>query len=213
MNSKRRTLSYGKEAVANRNYKPPIEELRMSNLSNSYSWEKKYEVVTQMLACGNARLVSTLTGVSPITITSWKKQPWWAELEDEIKREKTLSLNTKLSKIISKSLDILEDRLENGNTKMTKDGTLVKVPVELKDAAKVTNDLLTRQHILEKTMDGGSIEASSVQDTLEALKKEFSKWAKKEAIKDAIDIDVKEQDAIHEERETGLQEGSGPLHQ
>ena len=39
-------------------------------------------------------------------------------------------------------------------------------------------------------MDGGSIEASSVQDTLEALKKEFSKWAKKEAIKDAIDIFV-----------------------
>lgn len=206
------TPIYG-DAVRNASYKPSVKELRMSNLTNSYSWEKKYEVVTQMLACGNARLVSSLTGVSPMTITSWKKQPWWSDLEREIKAEEHIKLNTKLSKIIAKSLAVVEDRLENGNTKMTKDGSLVQVPVELKDAAKVTNDLLSRQHVLEKTMEGGLVETASIQDTLEALKKEFSKWASTERKKEAIDIIPKEQNAIHEEREEGLQEGSGSLHE
>lgn len=197
------TPIYG-DAVRNAAYKPSAKELRMSNLSNSYSWEKKYEVVTQMLACGNARLVSSLTGVGTATISSWKKQSWWMDLEDEIKREKTLSLNTKLSKIIERSLDIVNDRLENGNTKMTKDGTLVKVPVEIKDAAKVANDLMARQHIIEKTMDTEAQVGVSVQDTLEALKKEFSKWASNERKSNAVDIEPKEQNAVHEEREEGL---------
>jgi len=183
-------------SVHNKHTIPMNNDLRLSRLDkkspgngNEWPWEKRYEVVTQMLAVGNKSLISKVTGVAYETISYWQKQPWWKELEDQVKREKSLKLDSKLTQIINKSLDLIADRLENGNTVLNnKTGELIRKPVELKDVSRVATDLLNRQHVINKTMVEEKTTEASVKETLALLANEFAKWASKEKKAGATDL-------------------------
>jgi hypothetical protein len=162
-----------------------------------YSWEIKQDVVHKMLTLGNQRLVSKLTGVAYETISSWKKQLWYKELVSSLQQEHAVVLDTKISAVIDKSLDIVQDRLENGEIVLNnKTGALVRKEVSMKDAAKVSNDLLQRQHILRKQETTSDVKEESMKEVLSSLAKEFAKWAKKDykPSDDAEDIPFVERD-------------------
>jgi hypothetical protein len=57
-----------------------------------------------------------------------------------------------------------------------KTGAIVRKPVSLRDAATLTNQLLSRQLEIEKLMDKYEGQKDSVQDTLKMLAQEFAKW-------------------------------------
>lgn len=148
---------------------------------NSYSWEMKQDVVHKMLTLGNQRLVASVTGVAYNTISGWKKTEWWKELVASLQQEHAVVLDTKISSVIDKSLDIVQDRLENGELVLNnKTGQLVRKEVSMKDAAKVSNDLLQRQHILRKQETSTEVRQESMKEVLSSLAKEFAKWSKKE---------------------------------
>lgn len=168
--------------VYHRNNIPAIEDLRLTKLSTNHSWEKKYEVVTQLLASGNQRLVAELSKVPYDTISAWKRQEWWEELVSQIKHQQELKLDNKLSQIIDKSLDIISDRLEHGEMVMNnKTGDLIRKPVPVIAASRVANDLLSRQHILRKSSTEEKEQTESIKDTLSHLAAEFAKFTKQKA--------------------------------
>ena len=171
--------------VYHRNNIPAIEDLRLTKLSThkgEYSWEKKYEVVTQLLASGNQRLVAELSKVPYDTISTWKRQDWWEELVTQIRHQQELQLDNKLTQIIDKSLDILADRLENGEMVMNnKTGELVRKPVPAIAASRVATDLLSRQHVLRKSSTEQVEQNESIKDTLLLLASEFAKFTKQKA--------------------------------
>lgn len=145
-----------------------------------YSWEKKTEVVSNFLATGNLRLVSKLSNVPYETIGSWRKQEWWLELEDQLKRDKELQVNAQVTKIVDRSLDLIQDRLENGDFIMNnKTGQMERRQVSLRDVSKTANDLMTRQAILKKMEKEETVVKTSMQDTLKMLASEFAKWTKR----------------------------------
>lgn len=178
---------------------------------HKYPVEKRIEVVTKCLALGNMRLVAELTGVSYGLIRNWKAEPWWDQLVREIKAAKRAEVDTKLSKIVDKSLATVEDRLDNGEWAYDKKtGEAFRKPVSLLTANKVANDLLQRQ----KDLSGMNVEESaqdkvqSVQDQIALLAQEFAKFNTKRT----IDVVAKElPNAIHEEREEGLQAGKSSV--
>ena len=57
--------------------------------------EKRIEVITKQLALGNMRLVADLTGVSYGLIRIWKTQPWWKEMELEIRNSRKARVDDK----------------------------------------------------------------------------------------------------------------------
>jgi len=178
--------------------------------------EKRIEVVTKWLALGNMRLVSELTGVSYQLCRMWKGQPWWDELVAEVKASRVIQTDNKLSRIVDKSLDTIADRLENGDVVFNqKTGEVVRKEVSLKDATKVATDLLTRQAVLHKQeQEQTQVQQSiSIQDQLKMLADEFAKFNKRNTgpVEDAVLLG--ESDAVHAERETGLQEGSEGIHE
>lgn len=151
-----------------------------------YTWDMKQDVVHKMLTLGNQRLVSKLTGVAYETIGAWKKTDWWKELVLSLQQEQAVVLDTKISTVIDKSLDIVQDRLENGELILNnKTGALVRKEVSLKDAAKVSNDLLQRQHILRKQETVSEIKEESMKEVLSSLAKEFAKWSKRDGNREA----------------------------
>jgi transposase-like protein len=184
--------------------------LKVSNLNKKHEYrthwpmEKKIEAITQYLAVGNMRIVSAVTGVDYALLRAWKGQPWWKEYEFEIRNAKRSDTNSKLSKIIDKSLAIVEDRLENGEIILNnKTGELIRKPVTLKDTLKVTTDLFNQQAAFEKQkIDESALQQQdSIQDTLKQLAEEFAKFniKSKPQYIEVQDVEFKEtEDALPE---------------
>ena len=146
-----------------------------------YSSEVKQDVLTKMLALGNQRLVSKLTGVEYATISTWKKTDWWQEMSDQLRLEQATKLDTSLSSVVEKSLEVVADRLENGEHVLNnKTGALIRKPVSMRDSARVASDLLARQSILRKVDNAAPEQKESMKDILGTLAREFAKYAKKE---------------------------------
>jgi hypothetical protein len=190
--------------------------LKISNLRKQHEkghhWpvEKKIEAVSIYLAVGNMRIVAGATGVDYQLLRLWKTQPWWKEYEYEVKNARRSDVNTKMSKLIDKSLEVVSDRLENGEMILNnKTGELMRKPVNMKDATKVTVDLLTRQAALDKMQieESGLQQKESIQDTLKALAEEFAKFngtKKSSEVIDAEDVSFKEPTELPDEEEEVL---------
>ncbi len=168
--------------------------------------EKKIEVVTKWMALGNMRLVAELTGVSYQLCRMWKQMPWWADLVAEIKASKDMQTDTKLSKLVDKSLELVGDRLENGDIIWNKKtGEYDRIPISLSKANKVANDLLGQQLNLskKKVVEQVGERQKTVQDQIALLAQEFARFNTNRT----INVQAKVIDnALHDQWKTGLQE-------
>ena len=183
-------------------------------MSKSYEWADKTKACQLYMLNGNMRIVSEVTEIPYDTLTDWKRSDWWPTLVEEMRAAKRAKTGVKLSKIIDTSLEVLQDRLENGDWVLNnKTGEMQRRPVSLRDAQAATSNLLTRQLQMEEIADKMENNKTTVQETLTLLAKEFQKMTRQKQKQEALEVEYKETlDAIHEERETGLQEGSGSVH-
>lgn len=188
-----------------------------AKVRNEWPMEKRIECVSKYLVLGNLSLVAQLTGVSIATLEVWKKQPWWADLTNEVKATRRVQQDSKLSQIVDRALDTIADRLENGeHVYDQKTGSIVRKPVALRDANNTANTLMQRQAILEKLSreDNSNKETKTIQEQLSFLASEFAKFNKRQnGLATTVDYKEIEDDAVHEEWEEGLQEGSEGVHQ
>lgn len=197
-----------------------ISKINIPHAKNA-SWpvEKKIEAVTTWLALGNLRQVAAVTGVSYGMIKQWRIQPWWKELEAEVVASRRIQSGTKLSKIVDKSLDVIDDRLDNGDfVYNSKSGEVHRKPVSLRDATTAANALMQRAAIIEKlNKDEQVVEATlTIQEQLANLALEFAKMNKRDNSK-AETIKFKEDNNAYEgemgEDEFGGESETSPSHQ
>lgn len=175
--------------------------------------KKKIEVVTTYLLLGKAPLVEAVTGVSAAQIRQWKLQPWWKEMEAELRREEELELDVKLKKILDKSLETVMDRVENGDFNYDfKTGKMSRKPVTLKDVHKVSVDLIDKRLVLQGKPTRIVENQQTTQDHLKKLAEQFARFVTGEKEVKGITIENEPteeiQDALHDGRKTGLQEGN-----
>lgn len=191
------------------------EELTTVSAKEKYPWSVKTEVVTRYMSVGNMRLISEVMNIPYNTLVDWKKEPWWADLVEEVRKAKRSKTNNKITRIIEDSLELIEDRLANGDFILNnKTGQIERKPVPLRDVANVTNQLLTRQLQLEELSDKMEQRSETVQETLKLLAKEFSKWQRIQNKSNSTTVEVKENNlALHDQWETRLQEGSGEVYE
>lgn len=174
--------------------------------SKNWSEKKKIQVVTTYLALGNAPLTEGVTGVPRQTIRMWKMQPWWKEIESDIRNEENLGLDIKLSKIVDKALDVVVDRLENGDFQLdSKSGKVSRVPVKMRDATSATNTLLDKRALL-RNQPTKIVAQQAFDDRLLKLAEQFATFALGKKEPKVITGEVIE-DAIYVGGEEGLQEG------
>ena len=176
-----------------------------------YTDAKKIEVVTSYLALGKAPMVEALTGVPRQTIRQWKCQPWWKDLEHEIRQEDDYELDAKTSKVIDRTLDVVMDRLENGDFILdSRSGSIKRVPVKMKDAHRVTVDMIDKRNLI-RGKPTSITQKVAVEDVMANLANQFKEWAQQ--IKGTKVIDVTDAEIVNEDGVTPLQELSTPPHQ
>ena len=141
--------------------------------------EHKINAVSQYLVLGNMALVSASTGIDHALLRAWKGQPWWKEVETQVRATENLHMDTKLSKIVDKSLDAVLDRVENGEYFYDqKLGQVKRKPANLRDVARVSVDILSKRELLRgNATERKETTQVSVADQLKELALEFAKWS------------------------------------
>ena len=136
--------------------------------------KKRTEAVTTFLATGNAALTGSLINVPVATVRSWQKQDWWKDVVAQIRSDGALELNAKLTKIVDKSIEAVNDRIENGDFLYDqKRGQLTRVPVKLKDLHRVATELIDKQQIIQDRENRPSTTEASLEDRLVKIAETF----------------------------------------
>ena len=155
-----------------------------------WSDTQRIELVTTWLATGNLALSAATHQIPEVTARRWKAQPWWKQMVEDIRSSENLQLDAKLSKVVSKSVDALMDRVENGDFQYDqKTGQLVRKPISARDAAKVTTDMIDRRELLQGKKETVKEDSRKIEDRLLKLAEEFAKFARPQMAK-VIDNDT-----------------------
>jgi len=186
----------------------------MRKLKDDYKhWgdKQKIEAVeAYIMLGGNVMQTAVALQIERTTLQKWTKTEWWKELYDEVKQQDNIVLSLRLQKIVSRSLDLVEDRLERGDIFYDqKLGTVVRKEVGLRDAHQIFKDSFMVKEQIEKPQ-GITLDTESIGDKLANLAAQFEKLADAQKAKPKVEVtDViyieENSNSIHEEREEGLQ--------
>jgi hypothetical protein len=165
------------------------EHRRKLKDKRAYTDSEKIETVkTWLVLGGNTQLTAATTKVSDETIRLWRKQDWWTELENALRKEERLELSAKTKVILDKSIDQLKDRVENGDYVFDqKSGEIRRKPVSAKDLLKITVDMIDRKELLDRnSME--NVKPESNEDKLAELAKRFEEIANKINKKPSVEV-------------------------
>ena len=144
-----------------------------------WSEKERVQAVQAYLILGKVTLVVATTGIPEDTLRKWKQQDWWAEAEAEIKRGSKIELTGKLATVVNKTLEVLEDRVVNGDfvyDRETKQYT-ARRPISAAVANKVSADLIDRQVLIEKDTTKEFQNNEGLDDRLAKLRDEMLRFA------------------------------------
>lgn len=170
----------------------------------TYTENQKIEAVKLWLVVGNLTHTAAALKIPYETLKTWRYSDWWEKLAVEIKAEGRIELSAKLKKIAEKALEATLDRIENGDWQMSPTGELVRRPVAAAVVSKIATDAISKAEELERVPETTSLQ--SVNDRLKSLAQNFESFSKK--VRKVEVIDVEDNYAVHDQRETGLQEGA-----
>lgn len=152
---------------------------RLRRRAGWYPEEKKVEVAA-LFAAGvvSSRDLERLTGINENTIRAWRTSEWWPEMLERIHAQHDEETVSKFTNIVDKSLEIVQDRLINGDFGYNKEtGELYRKPVSLRDATVAGAIIVDKRQLLRGKPTSRS-ESIGVDQRLAKLAEEFKKFSK-----------------------------------
>lgn len=163
------------------------------NLHRGDWWpqDKKIEAATVFAVTRNYDRTSDLTGIPAHELRKFGEEAWWHEIGSKVRKEKNEALDGKITETLDKALDLITDRLVNGETYYNpRTETEYILPVKAKDAAIVTSILFEKRQLIRGEATSRTENSTSEQKLL-VLKANFEKLAKSKLINpDSEPIDV-----------------------
>jgi hypothetical protein len=150
-----------------------------------YTDKEKLNAVCVFAVAGNSRRVAEITKIPECTIRAWKATEWWNDVMSRIITEQDEELGGKLTSLVNKAVEQVNDRLDNGNyvynPKLDK---LVRKPVDAKELAIVTAISIDKRQLL-RGQPTSRIATVSQDERLKGLAEQFKKFVvAKEVVQD-----------------------------
>jgi hypothetical protein len=144
-----------------------------------WSDSQKTEAVQTYMILGSLKLVAGALKIPFDTLKVWKQSEWWKQMEGDLRTQDDLQLSARLTKIVNRSYDVIEDRMEHGDFVYDqKSGKMKRKPVSMRDAHKVAIDLMDKKDTLvDRHMKGETITTDKIEKTLADLAANFAKIA------------------------------------
>jgi hypothetical protein len=164
--------------------KPNGRQKRQAGSPDKIQWTEKEKLncVCVFSVCGNSRRTSELTHIPEATIRTWKQTDWWQELSERIVQEADEQLDTKLTSIVDKAVEALNDRLENGEEVYDiRSGKIIKKTVGAKDSAFIFATAVDKRQLLRGKATS-RVEKVTVDTRLNRLAEQFKAFTNTKTI-------------------------------
>ena len=94
-----------------------------------YTNEQRRAVIADYFVTGNITKTANMNNIPRRTVGTWIKSDWGVELFAEVRHEKGEEFDANLTKLIDSAFAEAQDRVENGDFRVNKDGQLIRVPM------------------------------------------------------------------------------------
>lgn len=193
-------------AISDSKHRQVQKTTRSRAIGKANAWwsdSQKIEAVKTYLVLGKFSLTEAATKIPETTLRTWAKSEWWAQIVDDLRLQDELVLSAKLKNIVDKTLDVVGDRLENGDYVYDqKTGKMKRKPVSMRDAHKVAMDMSERRDVL-LARDRPMQSQEQVADKLLALAEKFAQLGKQQKnLETVVDVTAKELVDDREEAQT-----------
>ena len=94
-----------------------------------YTNEQRRSVIADYFVTGNITKTADMNNMPRRTVGTWIKSEWGVELLAEVRHEKGEEYDANLTKLIDSAFAEAQDRIDNGDYRVTKDGKLIRVPM------------------------------------------------------------------------------------
>ena len=149
-----------------------------------YTKEQKIEAVTLFCQGYSLNEISRALDIPPTTMKNWRERStWWDDIALKNKKDKQVELDNKLTETIHKTIDQLNDRLNNGDEKQSRSGELQRVPLSGRDLASILATLYEKRALIRG--EATSIKTESTT-TLQSLEDKFKSFALQLKEKDIV---------------------------
>ena len=160
-----------------------------------YKWwtqDDRIRAATVYAMTGSSKKVEDITAIPSSTVRAWRTEDWWPQIIDRIRQEGDDQIDVKLTGLIDKVTDEINERLDKGDFVYdTKRGELVRKKIGGKELSVMTSIFVDKRALLRKKpkMMG---ETATVNERLKKLADEFSKFIKAKTIDPQEITDVEE---------------------
>ena len=131
----------------------------------------------------NPHKAASLLNVPYRTVVDWAKTDWWNEIELKLRSQAQKSLESKFTAILKKGAEMLEERLDNGDPKVLKDGTEVRQGVSAKDVALIICQVFDKRALTRGDPTSRTERTSTARDKLKNMAREMEQVAGKDEVK------------------------------
>lgn len=172
----------------------------------------KLKVIAAYAVTNNASRCEELTGVPANTINYWKTLPWWFEEMEKLRKADDANMVSGYTKIIKQTIAKLEERIEQGDVVVLKDGSSVLKPVAAKDLSTIAANATDKRHKILHEQRENSVNSVTMADRLKQIEDQFIKFMTAKTINGTVISKVIEIEAPvnaeQPELQTELQTGS-----
>lgn len=162
-------------------YLPTRKRRADGSAGRNKSWNdtQKIEAVTTYLVLGSVKLTSAALKIPLATLKMWRQKEWWKDVENDLRTQEDLQLSARLKRIVNRSYDVIEDRMENGDFVYDqKTGQMRRKPVSMRDMHAVSKDLLVAsQDLMDRHMEEKTVSVDTIEKKLADLAESFAKIA------------------------------------
>ena len=96
---------------------------------SKYTNEERRAVIADYFVTGNITKTADMNNIPRRTVGTWINSEWGVELLAEVRHEKGEEYDANLTKLIDSAFSEAQDRIDNGDFRVTKDGKLIRVPM------------------------------------------------------------------------------------
>ncbi len=147
---------------------------------SQYTDEQRRSVIGDFVVTGNITKTAALHNMPEQTVRDWTKSEWGVELYGEIREQKDPELDANFTKLIDSAFEQAQDRVENGDYRVTKDGKLIRVPMGGKELVISGATVYDKQRLHRNQPTAISGKSESMNSLAQEFRKLSQQWEEKQ---------------------------------
>lgn len=153
-------------------------------------WAKRDAFVAEYCRTGNKKDATAKAAVHTNTAAKWMNEKWFVERVAEVKRTMDRQMEGRITNILEETFAQIQTRLADGDPKLLRDGTVIKVPVAVRDLTVLAGVMFDKRAALRREDNPENGDVASSLDKIAAKLREYEATGKPSALQEVQTVDV-----------------------